>query len=91
MGNRRSSMMSYENSFQMYFVNLGLEEGERRGRLKAMRDIAYTMSEQGYSVGAIMRCLNVNRNQLRYLLNCTDWDFESVTTTACRIKEPIYK
>ena len=84
-------MMSYENNYQMYFVELGLEEGERRGRLKAMRDLAYRMSELGYNVGTIMKCLGVNRNQFRYLVNGTDWDFESVTTTACRINEPAYR
>ena len=83
--------MSYENNFQMYFVELGLEEGERRGRLKAMRDIAYTMSDLGYTVGTIMKCLKVNETQFRYLVNCTDWDVESVTTTACRINRPVYK
>ncbi len=84
-------MMSYENNFQMYFVELGLEEGERRGRLKAMRDIAYNMSELGCDIGTIMKCLKVNANQFRYLVNSTDWDFESVTTTACRINRPVYK
>ena len=37
-------MMSQENSMQMHMVMLGLEEGERRGRMKALRDAAYHWS-----------------------------------------------
>ncbi len=84
-------MMSYENNLQMYFVELGLEEGERRGRLKAMRDIAYRMSELGCSISIIQKCLGLNRNQLRFLVNCTDWDIDSPMVNACRINEPVYK
>ncbi len=83
--------MSYENNYQMYFVELGLEEGERRGRLLAMRDLAYRMSDLGYNIGTIMECLNVNENQFRYLVNCTDWDIKGSTVTACRINRPVYK
>ena len=33
-------MMSYENNLQMNMVMLGLEEGERRGRMKARDEVA---------------------------------------------------
>ena len=69
----------------------GLEEGERRGRMKALRDAAYNMSELGVAFGTIARYLGLSEMHLRYLVNCTDWDVESCTTTACRINEPVYK
>ena len=84
-------MMSQENSMQMHMVMLGLEEGERRGRMKALRDAAYNMSDLGVDIDTIARYLNLSPYNLRYLLNCTDWDVCSVTTTACRINEPVYK
>ena len=84
-------MMSYENNLQMNMVMLGLEEGERRGRMKALRDAAYNMSELGVDIDTIAKYLGLSMMNLRYLVNCTDWDVCSVTTTACRINEPIYK
>lgn len=69
----------------------GLEEGERRGRMKALRDVAYNMSDLGVAFGTIARYLGLSEMHLRYLVNCTDWDVESCTTTACRINEPVYK
>ncbi|MFC2821565.1 MAG: hypothetical protein ACTTJW_07495 [Sphaerochaeta sp.] len=83
--------MSYESNFQMYFVQLGLEEGERRGRMKAMRDIAYKMSELDVDVDTVARYLDISPMQLRYLVNCTDWDICGTTVNACRINEPVYK
>ena len=84
-------MMSYENNLQMNMVMLGLEEGERRGRMKALRDAAYNMSELGVDIDTIAKYLGLSMMNLRYLVNCTDLDICSVTTTACRINEPAYK
>ncbi len=84
-------MMSHENSLQMNMVMTGLEEGERRGRMKALRDIAYNMSDLGVDIDTIAKCLGISMMHLRYLLNCTDWDIDSCQTTACRINEPVYK
>ena len=84
-------MMSQENSMQMHMVMLGLEEGERRGRMKALRDAAYHMSDLGVDIDTIARFLDLSPYNLRYLVNCTDFDICSVTTTACRINEPVYK
>ena len=84
-------MMSQENSMQMHMVMLGLEEGERRGRMKALRDAAYNMSDLGVDIDTIARYLDLSPYNLRYLLNCTDWDICSVTTTECRVNEPVYK
>ena len=84
-------MMSQENSMQMHMVMLGLEEGERRGRMKALRDAAYHMSDLGVDIDTIARYLDLSPYNLRYLVNCTDFDICSVTTTACRINEPVYK
>ena len=83
--------MSYENSLQMRMVLAGLEEGERRGKMKALRDAAYNMSDLGLDVDTIARYLGLSTMNLRYLLNCTDWDVCSTTTTACRINEPVYE
>ena len=84
-------MMTQENSMQMHMVMLGLEEGERRGRMKALRDAAYNMSDLGVDIDTIARYLDLSPYNLRYLVNCTDWDICSVTTTECRVKEPVYK
>lgn len=83
--------MSQENNMQMHMVMLGLEEGERRGRMKALRDVAYHMSDLGVDIDTIARYLDLSPYNLRYLVNCTDFDICSVTTTACRINEPVYK
>jgi hypothetical protein len=84
-------MMTQENSMQMHMVMLGLEEGERRGRMKALRDAAYNMSDLGLDIDTIARYLDLSPYNLRYLVNCTDWDICSVTTTECRVNEPVYK
>ena len=84
-------MMSYENSLQMNMVLVGLEEGERRGRMRALRDVAYHMSDLGVDIDTIAKYLDVSIMHLRYLVNCTDWDINSCTTTACRINEPVYR
>ena len=84
-------MMSYENNLQMNMVMLGLEEGEKRGRMKALRDAAYNMSELGVDIDTIAKYLGLSIMNLRYLVNCTDWDICSTMTTACRINEPVYK
>ena len=83
--------MSQENNMQMHMVMLGLEEGERRGRMKALRDVAYHMSDLGVDIDTIARYLDLSPYNLRYLVNCTDFDICSVTTTACRINDPVYK
>ena len=69
----------------------GLEEGERRGRMKALRDAAYNMSDLGVAFATIARYLGLSEMHLRYLVNCTDWDIESTTVKSCRINEPAYK
>ena len=84
-------MMSHENSLQMAMVMTGLEEGERRGRMRALRDVAYNMSEQGVPFGTIARYLGISIMNLRYPVNCTDWDIDSSMVSACRINEPVYK
>ena len=84
-------MLSYENNLQMHFVQIGLEEGERRGKMKAMRDIAFNMSDQGYDVSTIAKCLGISDFNLRYLVNSTDWDICSTTVSECRVNEPVYK
>ena len=84
-------MLSYENNLQMHFVQIGLEEGERRGKMKAMRDIAFNMSGQGYDVSTIAKCLGISDFNLRYLVNSTDWDICSTTVSECRVNEPVYK
>ena len=83
-------MMTQENSMQMHMVMLGLEDGERRGRMKALRDAAYNMSDLGLDIDTIARYLDLSPYNLRYLVNCTDWDICSVTTTECRVNEPVY-
>lgn len=84
-------MMTQENSMQMHMVMLGLEEGERRGRMRALRDAAYHMSDLGVDIDTIAKYLGLSPYNLRYLVNCTDWDICSVTTTECRVNEPVYK
>ena len=84
-------MMSKENSMQMKLVMIGIEEGERRGRMRALRDAAYTMSEQGVDFETVARYLGLSVMNLRYLVNCTEWDICSTMCSACRINEPVYK
>ena len=84
-------MRTQENSMQMHMVMLCLEEGERRGRMKALRDAAYHMSDLGVDIDTIAGYLDLSPYNLRYLVNCTDFDICSVTTTECRVNEPVYK
>lgn len=51
--------MSYENDFQMHFVQLGLDEGLRRGEARALCRIAKRMDRLGISHHAIAACLDV--------------------------------
>ena len=83
--------MSKENSMQMKLVMIGIEEGERRGRMRALRDAAYTMSEQGVDFETVAKYLGLSVMNLRYLVNCTEWDICSTMCSACRIYEPVYK
>ena len=83
--------MSKENSMQVKLVMIGIEEGERRGRMRALRDAAYTMSEQGVDFETVARYLGLSVMNLRYLVNCTEWDICSTMCSACRINEPVYK
>lgn len=75
----------------MTFVEIGLEEGIRRGKLMTYRDIAFHMAQCGVSFEETCRLLGISRMNLRYLLNCTDWDICSTQTNMCRINEPVYK
>jgi len=84
-------MMSYENNLQMNMVMIGLEEGERRGRMRTLRDIAYHMSDLGVDIDTVARYLDLSMMNLRYLLNCTEWDICSTMVQSCRINEPVYK
>ena len=84
-------MMSKENSMQMKLVMIGIEEGERRGRMRALRDAAYTMSEQGVDFETVAKYLGLSVMNLRYLVNCTEWDICSTMCSAYRINEPVYK
>ncbi|MBQ3829385.1 MAG: hypothetical protein II813_00490 [Spirochaetales bacterium] len=83
--------MSKENSMQMTLMMIGIEEGERRGRMRALRDAAYTMSEQGVDFETVAKYLGLTVMNLRYLVNCTEWDICSTMCSACRINEPVYK
>ena len=42
--------------------------------MKALRDVAYNMSDLGVDIDTIAKCLGISIMHLRYLLNCTDWD-----------------
>lgn len=54
--------MSYENDFQMHFVGIGLEEGIRRGEVRALCRVAGRMKAMGLSRHAAAMCLGVSES-----------------------------
>ena len=64
--------MSYENGLQMHFVQIGLEEGIRRGESQTLVKIAKRMKTLGISVHAIATCLNLEENQVLSFLHKED-------------------
>ncbi len=61
--------MSYENNLQMHFVQIGLDEGLRRGEALTLVKIAKRMKTLGISVHAIATCLNLEECQVLSFLH----------------------
>ncbi len=61
--------MAYENDLQMHFVNIGLEEGVKRGKEQAYREIAARMKEQGVDVEKIAALMGLEKNVVQALLS----------------------
>ncbi len=69
--------MSYENGLQMYFVQIGLDEGIRRGEAQTLAKIVKRMKTLGISIHAIATCLNLEERQVLSFLHKED-DFLEV-------------
>ncbi len=61
--------MAYENDLQMHFVNIGLEEGIKRGREQAYKEIAERMRTQGVEVEKIAVLMGLNESEVKSLLS----------------------
>lgn len=61
--------MAYENDLQMHFVNIGLEEGVKRGKEQAYREIAARMKAQGVEVEKIAVLMGLEKNVVQALLS----------------------
>ncbi len=63
--------MAYENDLQMHFVNIGLEEGVKRGKEQAYKEIAMRMKAQGVDVEKIATLMGLEKSEVeRFLQNC---------------------
>jgi predicted transcriptional regulator len=61
--------MAYENDLQMHFVNIGLEEGVKRGKEQAYKEIAAHMKALGVSVQKIAALMGVEESVVEALLS----------------------
>ncbi len=61
--------MAYENDLQMHFVNIGLEEGVKRGREQAYRELAARMKALGLSVQKIAVLMGLEESGVSALLS----------------------
>lgn len=61
--------MAYENDLQMNFVNIGLEEGEKRGWQRAHEEIARRMQALGVARKEIARLLGLEEGVVEKLLS----------------------
>lgn len=61
--------MAYENDLQMHFVNIGLEEGVKRGKEQAYREIAARMKAQGVDVEKIAALMGLEKSVVQALLS----------------------
>lgn len=61
--------MAYENDLQMHFVNIGLEEGIKRGREQTYKEIAERMRTQGVEVEKIAVLMGLNESEVKSLLS----------------------
>ncbi len=62
--------MSYEDDLQMHFVDIGVKEGEQRGRLQAYTDIAKRMRSLGLSEPKIAQLMGLTEEQVKGFLSC---------------------
>lgn len=61
--------MAYEDDLQMHFVDVGVKEGEERGRLKAYAEIAKHMSLLGLTEQKIAQLMGLTEVQVKGLLS----------------------
>lgn len=60
--------MAYENDLQMHFVSIGLEEGVKRGKEQAYREIAAKMKAQGVALEKIAVLMGLEESEVKSLL-----------------------
>ena len=65
--------MSYEGGLQMHFVQIGLDEGVRRGEAIAITKIVRRMKSLGISIHAIATCLDIKEESVKKLLYNDDF------------------
>lgn len=61
--------MAYEDDLQMHFVNVGVKEGEERGRLQAYKEIASHMYKLGLAEQKIAQLMGLTEAQVKGLLS----------------------
>jgi len=71
-GKGASMSMSYEGGLQMHFVQIGLDEGIRRGEELAFGKIARRMNSLGISIHAIATCLDIKEDSVRKFIYYND-------------------
>ena len=61
--------MAYEDDLQMHFVDVGVKEGQERGRLQAYKEIASHMRTLGLEEQKIAQLMGLTQAQVRGLLS----------------------
>lgn len=61
--------MAYDNDLQMHFVSIGLEEGIKRGKEQAYKEIAARMKSQGLTVEKISFLMGLEESVVNRLLS----------------------
>lgn len=61
--------MAYDNDLQMHFVSIGLEEGIKRGKEQAYKEMAARMKSQGLTVEKIAFLMGLEESVVKRLLS----------------------
>lgn len=60
--------MAYEDDLQMHFVDIGVKEGEQRGRLQAYAEVVGHMHALGLSENQIAQLVGLTEEQVKGFL-----------------------
>ncbi|MCF0237708.1 MAG: hypothetical protein HUK24_03830 [Sphaerochaetaceae bacterium] len=76
----------YVSDLQETFLETGITEGIRRGRLLQMKDIAKNMRALGYDSQTIIKVLSISLENLNYIEKTPEEELCGPFSQDCKIK-----